>query len=179
MRPISQPISIILLLIAIPACAAIKICADIASRLPHRVAYAGEEAYNVSEKSYAYANQQTQKPACIVKPSSAAEVAAAVKILGKSPQVKFAVRSGGHATNRGFSNIGCSVTLDLTGLNHVELQKDGVTVSTGTGASWGDVYRVLDRAKRSLNGGRASGVGVGGFLTGGRHNFPSYSHQRD
>lgn len=171
----SRHLGILLLLIIVPACVAApsRTCADIASQLPNRVAYPGDEAYNTSEKSYAYANQQTQKPSCIVQPSSAADVAAAVNVLRKSPHVPFAIRSGGHATNRGFSNIDCSVTLDLRLLNSVKIQADGVVVSVGTGASFGDVYLVLDAAKRSLNGGRASGVGVGGFLSGGTLHHPS------
>ncbi|OAQ59558.2 FAD binding domain-containing protein [Pochonia chlamydosporia 170] len=173
MHRLSQHLSIILSLITIHCCVAApsRICADISSRLPGKVTYPGDKAYNISEKSYAYANQQTQQPSCIVQPTTTEDVATAVKLLKKAPQVSFAVRSGGHATNRGFSNIDGGVTLDLTAINSVNIQADGVTVSVGTGASWGDVYLVLDAAKRSLNGGRASGVGVGGFLTGGGIGF--------
>ncbi|KAK4197154.1 bifunctional solanapyrone synthase [Triangularia verruculosa] len=149
-----------------------SICSTLASRLPNnRVALPRNEAYNVSTSSYAYANQQTQRPSCIVQPASATEVSLVIKLLRQSPNTPFAVRSGGHATNRGFSNIDGSVTIDLTALRAVRVLKDGVTVSIDTGASWGDVYRVLDPRRRSLNGGRASNVGIGGFLSGGGIGF--------
>ncbi|RYP10560.1 hypothetical protein DL765_008064 [Monosporascus sp. GIB2] len=84
--------------------------------------------------------------------------------------------SGGHGTNHGYSNIDGGVTLDLTSLNNVDVLENGVTVSVGTGASWGDVYLVLDAHNRSLNGGRASDVGVGGFLSGGGIGFFALQH---
>ncbi len=60
------------------------------------------------------------------------------KALRKAPKTPFAIRSGGHATNKGFSNIDGGVTLDLTSINAVKLLRDGVTVSAGTGAEWVD-----------------------------------------
>lgn len=143
-------------------------CQTLSSLLPKAVFVPADAAYSSSAASYAYLQQQAQRPSCIVKPSNAAEVSSAIKILGSST-TPFAVRSGGHATNSGFSNIDGGVTLDLTSLNDVGIFQDGahVTASVGTGATWGDVYEVLDTHGRSLNGGRASGVGVGGFLSGG------------
>lgn len=158
------------------AAAADGICAALGSRLPRQVAFPGDRAYSASESSYAYANQQTQKPSCIVKPTRAADVSLVVKTLREYPGSPFAIRSGGHATNRGFSNIDGGVTVDLTSLNTVQLLEDGVTVSVGTGALWGDVYSVLDAHNRSLNGGRASRVGVGGLLSGGGIGFFALRH---
>lgn len=142
-------------------------CRALASVLPDRVSFPGDEAYHASVSSYAFVQQQTQKPSCVVRPSTAAEVASALDVLRESPTTPFAVRSGGHATNRGFSNTDGGVAVDLRAFNSVDLLDDGVTVSVGTGATWGDVYPVLDAHSRSLNGARASDVGVGGFLSGG------------
>ncbi|KAL2751866.1 hypothetical protein ACRALDRAFT_1066341 [Sodiomyces alcalophilus JCM 7366] len=154
----------------------VRTCRDLASLLPDRVSFPGEEGYNASVSSYAYVQQQTQTPLCIVKPSTAAQVASVLDVLRESPTTAFAVRSGGHATNRGFSNIDGGVTVDLSSINTVDLLDDGVTVSVGTGATWGDVYPVLDAHSRSLNGGRASDVGVGGFLSGGGIGFFALEH---
>lgn len=171
-HPAPRTLPTICLLVALFAYAAAAhgICAALGSLLPRQLALPGDSAYTTSESSYAYANQQTQKPSCIVKPTCAADVSLVVKTLRKYPGSPFAIRSGGHATNRGFSNIDGGVTVDLTSLNTVRLLGDGVTVSVGTGALWGDVYSGLDRHNRSLNGGRASGVGVGGLLSGGNPN---------
>ncbi|KAI1262133.1 hypothetical protein F5Y18DRAFT_430367 [Xylariaceae sp. FL1019] len=61
--------------------------------------------------------------------------------------------------------------MDITLLNDVRYNGEERTVSIGTGAYWGDVYPVLYSLNRSLNGGRASGVGAGGFLSGGGIGF--------
>lgn len=143
-------------------------CNALSALLPKAVYSPTDAAYGSSEASYAYAQQQVQRPSCIVKPSNVIDVSTAVKALGNS-SATFAIRSGGHATNPGFSNIDDGITLDLTFLNSIDILSQGsrVTASVGTGASWGDVYPVLDSQGRSVNGGRASGVGVGGFLSGG------------
>jgi hypothetical protein len=143
-------------------------CQILLSILPKAVYFPSDVAYHSSGASYSYVQQQVQRPTCIVLPSNAADLSSVVKVV-KNSTTAFAIRSGGHATNSGFSNIDAGVTLDLTSLNHVDIIQDGehVTASVGTGASWADVYEVLDAHGRSLNGGRASGVGIGGFLSGG------------
>lgn len=157
--------------------AATNLCSILASLLPKdRVALPRDAAYGTSTASYAYANQQSQRPACIIQPFNAAEVSLTINALRKATNVPFAIRSGGHATNRGFSNIDGGVVVDLTSIDAVQILKDGVTVSVGTGATWGDVYSVLDARRRSLNGGRASNVGVGGFLSGGGIGFFALRH---
>ncbi|ROT37817.1 FAD-binding domain-containing protein [Sodiomyces alkalinus F11] len=184
MRPLSSGLHLRALHLLLAFCTPVtsqcpngdQTCRVLASRLPDQVTFPGDEGYDASLSSYAYLQQQTQSPSCVVKPTSAAEVAFILDVLRESPSTTFAVRSGGHATNRGFSNIDGGVTIDLGSLNKVDVHDDGVTVSVGTGATWGHVYPVLDAHNRSLNGGRASDVGVGGFLSGGGIGFFSLEH---
>ena len=83
-------------------------------------------------------------------------------------RVPFAVRSGGHSSITGASNINdTGVTLDLALLSAVKVSKEKDTVRIGTGARWADVYRELERYDLTTSGGRADVVGVGGFLLGG------------
>lgn len=102
-------------------------------------------------------------------PKSAEDVSAAVKALvqlhedGRSCQ--FAVRSGGHTSWAGASNIQPGALIDLRSINAVELAADKSTVSVGVGAVWGDVYKALDPHGLSMNGGRASSVGEYRVLT--------------
>lgn len=148
-------------------------CAILASLLPSQVSFPGDAAYNSSESSYCYVQEQIKDPSCIVQPSSITDVSSVVDIL-QSSSTKFDIRSGGHASNSGFSNINDGgLTLDLTSMNSVDFLEDCVTSSVGTGASWAEVYPVLDAHSRFVNGGRASGVGVGGFLSGGYITFHS------
>lgn len=67
----------------------------------------------------------------------------------------------------GASNIQRGVTIDLRGLNNIELSENQSIVSLGVGASWGNVYSQLDHFNLSVTGGRAFGVGIGGLSIGG------------
>jgi FAD/FMN-containing dehydrogenase len=83
-------------------------------------------------------------------------------------QSKFAIRSVGHNSNPGFSSIGVSgILLDLGALNDITLSSNGDVVSVGPGATWDMVYDELEKQQLTVVGGRASGVGVGGLITGG------------
>ncbi|KAE8449146.1 hypothetical protein EG329_008530 [Mollisiaceae sp. DMI_Dod_QoI] len=105
--------------------------------------------------------------ACIVKLKNTIEVALALMIV-RSMQCQFAVRSGGHNSNPGCSSIGESgILLDLSLLNEINLSEDKETAYVGPGATWDEVYEELEKYELTVVGGRASGVGVGGLITGG------------
>ena len=80
---------------------------------------------------------------------------------------KFAVKSGGHATNPGWSNVNNGVAIDLGSMNTITVQQERLIASVGPGAVWGDIYAALDSFNLSALGGRASGIGAAGFLLGG------------
>lgn len=80
---------------------------------------------------------------------------------------KFAIRSGGHATLASAASEENGVTIDLRGLDSLEVSKDRSSVSVGVGLSWANVYRVLDPLNLSVAGGRSGNVGVGGLTLGG------------
>lgn len=123
--------------------------------------------------------QQTLRPACILSPKTTKDVSEAVKILARHTvkgSSEFAIRSGGHTSWAGASNIAGGVTLDLRRLNGIDVNEDGKTVQVGVGASWDAVYRKLDPLGRSVAGGRVAGVGVGGLTLGGGISHLSPQH---
>lgn len=69
----------------------------------------------------------------------------------------------------GAANIQDGVTIDLGGLKLVNTT--GSITSVGGGASWEDVYPKLDLLRLGVAGGRNSGVGVGGLITGGGNGY--------
>ncbi|KAH7102172.1 hypothetical protein BKA62DRAFT_829528 [Auriculariales sp. MPI-PUGE-AT-0066] len=80
----------------------------------------------------------------------------------------------GHAPAAGFANIdGGGVSIDLSGLNRVEVSADGAVVSVGAGATSLAVYAALDPWNVTAAVGRNGAVGVGGFLTGGGISYVS------
>lgn len=82
-----------------------------------------------------------------------------VQLQDGGKNCQFAVRSGGHTSWAGASNIDSGAVIDLRSLKSVELAVDRSTVSVGVGATWGDVYKALEPYGLSVNGGRATTVG--------------------
>jgi FAD/FMN-containing dehydrogenase len=91
-------------------------------------------------------------------------------------QCKFAVKSGGHAAFAGASNIADGITIDLAGLNQINVSADQKQTSVGSGNLWYDVYRKLDPMGLAVIGGRVSAIGVGGLTLGGGISFFSNRH---
>lgn len=107
------------------------------------------------------------QPYCIVQPASAADVAEVLEII-TTYQVKFAVRSGGHSPNPGWSSVsGNGILIDMSSLDSVSLSADSSFATVGPGAYWGDVSTALDPSGVTVIGARAPYVGVGGMLLGG------------
>jgi FAD/FMN-containing dehydrogenase len=101
---------------------------------------------------------------------------------GTSPSdCSFAIRSGGHASFTGASNIPDGVTIDLRALKDIEISQDRSQVSVGAGAVWDDVYSRLYNTNLSVAGPRSSGIGVGGVTLGGGLSFfgPRYGWTSD
>ncbi|RYP58942.1 hypothetical protein DL769_008747 [Monosporascus sp. CRB-8-3] len=147
----------------------VRTCLALSALLGERkVAVPGSSTYNLSLDSYFSAQQSAIHPACIVSPETAQDVSATVAWLTtKGNSCHFAVRSGGHTSWAGASNIAGGVVIDLRTLGTVELSADKSTVLVGAGATWDAVYAKLDPLGLSVNGGRAAGVGVGGLTLGG------------
>ncbi|KAJ7778986.1 FAD dependent oxidoreductase [Mycena metata] len=113
----------------------------------------------------------TQDAACTVEPATAADVSAIIKLLGKT-RTPFAVKSGGHATNPGYSSTP-GVQISLTRFNAIKYDKNKETVVLGAGLIWDDVYAELEPLGVVAPGGRVPGVGVAGFTLGGGYNWIS------
>lgn len=81
---------------------------------------------------------------------------------------KFAIRSGGHNFNPGFSGMDSyGIVLDLQDLNSLHLDAER-TLQVGAGNTWGTVYKFLNESGLSAVGGRQNNVGVSGYLLGGK-----------
>ncbi|SNX85507.1 related to 6-hydroxy-D-nicotine oxidase [Melanopsichium pennsylvanicum] len=112
-----------------------------------------------------YMSSSTQYSACVAVPSTPADISAAIKVIG-SKRIRFAVKSAGHASNQGFSSTP-GVHISLQNFQQVNLSGDKKTVDVGPGNIWDNVYSGLEGTGVAIVGGRVSGVGVGGFITGG------------
>ena len=127
--------------------------------------------YQQEESGYWSQQQADQKPTCRVTPTCAEEVSASLKVLEEN-QCQFAVRSGGHASFAGASNIGSGgVTIDLVGLDELTVSSDRTQTAVGAGRLWSEVYMQLDAKNLSVIGGRSGTIGVGGLTLGGGISF--------
>lgn len=144
-------------------------CLALSSLLTGKVSFPGTDTYDLSLASYFAAQEASTHPQCIVSPQTAAEVASAVQLLttGLNRKCKFAVRSGGHSSQPEAANIQDGITIDLRGLNSIDVNEEKTVVSVGVGNSWDLVYAKLDPIGLSVAGGRSAGVGVGGLSVGG------------
>jgi FAD/FMN-containing dehydrogenase len=138
--------------------------------VPDRVFPPGSSEYASSIESYFFKTAR-QSPACIFSPMSAENVSVAIRLLATFPEVKIAIRSGGHTPNSNHNNVESGVTFDLRGLNTVQQSEERQNVlEVGGGSDWDAVYELLEKSGRSAVGSREPSVGVGGFITGGK--FP-------
>lgn len=135
-----------------------------------QVSFPNSSTYQLEETAYWSLQQSTQTPTCRLTPNSAEDVATALKVL-KFFNCQFAVKSGGHASFAGGSNIQSGVAIDLRNLNQLTVSENGTQVSIGTGFVWSDVYMQLDAKNLSVIGGRSAGIGTGGLTLGGGISF--------
>lgn len=68
---------------------------------------------------------------CVVEVASPKDISTVIKIVAAT-KTPFAVKSGGHASNPGFSSTP-GVFISLVRLNQVTLSEDKSTVEVGTG----------------------------------------------
>ena len=141
--------------------------------LGDRMLYPGEESYDERVQSY-WSEAAQLNSTCIIQPHDPNEVANIVTTLAQANSTypcKFAVRSGGHITWAGGSNIADGVTVDLGFLNTTVYHAENNTAAIGPGARWLSVYQTLDALNIAVGGGRAGTVGVSGLLLGGGNSF--------
>ena len=114
-------------------------------------------------------------PRCIFAVSTSGEVSKALKIL-RLVGSRFAVRSGGHNPNSGWSSTDDrGVLIDLAGLNKIEVAGDRLSIKVGPGAKWSHVYKACQNMGVSVIGARQPDVGVGGLILGG--GIPNFSSE--
>ncbi len=115
---------------------------SLSQALPGRVFPRESQGYVESLSTYFSAQESQIKPACIVRPQTTADVVNTISHLVQANKLhgigslKFAIHSGGHACFAGSANVSDGVTIDLRGLNSIDVNEGASEVSIGTGASW-------------------------------------------
>jgi len=121
------------------------------------------------------ANNTQALPRCIFIPRDTSAAAFGIRTL-VATSTEFAIRSGGHSTNPGFSSTSSGVLVSLAAIDTINIDLAAGTVTLGSGNIWRTVYSKLATHNVTVAGGRASTVGVGGFSLGGGLSFHLYEH---
>ncbi|KAF5689524.1 6-hydroxy-D-nicotine oxidase [Fusarium circinatum] len=142
-------------------------CHQLKGSLGDKINFPDTKSYNATLSSYWSKQESALQPNCVLQPTTAHDVAAALKIISKQKDCKFSIKGHGHAPAAGFANFNGGVTIDMTTLSSVSLNKKSAIASIGAGAKWLDVYQHLNGSGVQVAGGRNGNVGVGGLLLGG------------
>lgn len=114
-------------------------------------------------------------PHCIILPRDARDVSKALKIIAFF-RVPFAVRSGGHSPNPGWSSVDRQgILLDLQRMSQIQLSADRKVATIGPGARWGNITSTLGVQDATVVGARNPLVGIGGLVLGG---MSKHTHSR-
>ncbi|KAL4892375.1 hypothetical protein BDV59DRAFT_208689 [Aspergillus ambiguus] len=129
------------------------VCDELFRARPGTVFYQNDEGYSTQQSTYFARQQASLNPSCFFQPQNETDVSHAVRLASKEG-CPFAVKSGGHATFGGASNIRGGLTISLELLNEITLIGNGSLVRIGPGNRWYDVYRELEKNNMTVPGGR-------------------------
>ena len=106
-----------------------------------------------------------RRPAVIVRPANAADVAAVVS-LARESGVELAVRSGGHSIT-GNSTTAGGILLDLSLMKAIDIDVEGRTAWAEAGLTAGEYTEAVGKHGLATGFGDTGSVGIGGLTTGG------------
>jgi FAD/FMN-containing dehydrogenase len=128
------------------------------------VLLAGSAAPNKFDYNASFSKRKQLTPQVRVVASSAQAVGATIR-WATGNDVGFAIRSGGHSYE-GLSQS-ADLVIDVRGMAAIQLSADRQSVSIGSGASLGAVYKALEPSNRAIPAGTCFPVGVAGHSLGG------------
>ncbi|CAG8058291.1 unnamed protein product [Penicillium olsonii] len=147
-------------------------CSSLAFLFGSKVSTHNSTGYNSFTGSFWSVQQEEVQPHCVFRPSVNTEVSTAV-LISRLTGCQFAARSGGHAAFTGASSSPGGISIWLKDMNEVTLNEDKSVASVGPGNNWLSVYSALEPYGLATIGGRASSIGVGGFILGGGISYHS------
>uniref|UniRef100_A0ACD5U3F0 Uncharacterized protein n=1 Tax=Avena sativa TaxID=4498 RepID=A0ACD5U3F0_AVESA len=125
-----------------------------------------------SIKNPKFFTSATARPVCIVTPSDASHVQAAV-LCGRRLGVRLRVRSGGHDYEGLSYRSACPYevfgVVDLASLRSISVDRSGSTAWVDSGATIGELYYAVAKndSQAAFPAGECPTIGVGGHFSGG------------
>jgi FAD/FMN-containing dehydrogenase len=137
-----------------------------------RVVTPGDTGYDQARK--VFYGKWDRRPAAIVRPADAAEVAKVVRLAAETGQ-ELAVRAGGHSL-AGHSTSDGGIVLDLSELTGIDLDLDGRTAWAQGGLTAGAYTSAVGAHGLATGFGDTASVGIGGLTLGGGVGFLVRKH---
>ncbi|KAJ5747721.1 FAD linked oxidase N-terminal [Penicillium nucicola] len=147
-------------------------CASLSFLFGSKVSAQTTAGYTNFTSSFWSVQQEEVQPRCVFRPTANTDVSTAV-LLSRLTGCEFAARSGGHAAFTGASSRPDGISIWFKDMNQVTLNSDKSVASIGPGNNWLSVYSALEPYGLATVGGRASSIGVGGFVLGGGISYHS------
>ncbi|KAJ5576442.1 FAD linked oxidase N-terminal [Penicillium sp. DV-2018c] len=147
-------------------------CASLGFLFGSQISNPSSTGYSNFTDSFWSVQQEEVQPRCVFRPKKNTDVSAAV-LLSRFTGCHFAARSGGHAAFSGASSAPGGISIWFKDMNAVTLNQDKSVASIGPGNNWLAAYSALEPHGLAVVGGRASSIGVGGFLLGGGISYHS------
>jgi FAD/FMN-containing dehydrogenase len=132
--------------------------------LDGRVITPGDPGYDQARTVF-YGGFEELRPAAIVRPADAAQVAQVVT-LARDSGLELAVRSGGHST-AGHSATDGGIVLDLSDMRALDIDPEQRTAWAQTGLTAGEYTTAAAAHGLATGFGDTGSVGIGGLTLGG------------
>jgi hypothetical protein len=129
-------------------------------------------AYIQEQTEYWSTSCSALLPSCIVFPKTVEEVSAAVQIIANTTE-RFAVKSGGHSPNNGWSSVSGGPLIALERLDQAILDTATGILDAGPGNRLDGIAAKLQGSGWTFVGGRIGNTGVGGLVLGGGLSYMS------
>ena len=145
---------------------------DLRAEFDGRVIAPGDVGYD--EARTVFPGGIDRRPAVIIRPADAAEVARVVS-LARETGLELAVRSGGHSgAGHGVSEGG--IVLDLANMRALDIDVDGRTAWAEAGLTAGEYTAAVGAHGLATGFGDTGTVGIGGITLGGGVGFLARKH---
>ncbi len=125
----------------------------------------GEPGYREACRAAVWNGDIDRLPAAIVRTTTAADVAAAVR-GARAAEMDITVRGGGHSFP-GHAIADGGVMIDLGGIDTIAVDADAKRARCGGGATWAQLDAATAAYGLAVPGGTISHTGVGGLTLGG------------
>lgn len=129
-------------------------------------------AYVEEQSQYWSTSCSALIPSCIIFPKSTEEVSTVVKILANTTE-EFAVKSGGHNPNNGFSSVQGGPLIVTEHLDQANVNQETGVIDVGPGNRLDGIAAKLQGSGWTFVGGRIGNTGVGGLVLGGGLSYMS------